>query len=66
MFPQKFHFDEFEQISLGQSGEISGRFRITGRGILQIRIEDDHGWIHRISIPKSIDIPGLPMLLTSS
>ena len=42
MFPQKCHFDEYEEIRLGQCGGISEDLRIRGRGTLRIRIEDDH------------------------
>ena len=58
-------FDYYEEIPLGQCGGISGGLRIRERGTLQIRIEDYHGTIHRISIPNSIHIPGLPMVLIS-
>ena len=63
MFPQKCHFDEYEEIPLEQCDLISGHLRIRGRRILRIRIEDNHGWIYRISIPNSIHISGLPMVL---
>ena len=65
MSPQKCHFDEYEEIPLGQCSGISRGLRIRGRGTLRIRIEDDNGWIHNISIPNSIQIPGLPMVLIS-
>ena len=32
---------------------------------MRIRIKDHHGWIHRVSIPNSIHIPGLPIVLIS-
>ena len=63
--PKKCHFNEYEEIPLGQCDGISGGLRVRGRGTLRIRIGDDHGWIHIISIPNSLLIPGLPMLLIS-
>ena len=64
MSPQKCHFDEYEELPLGQCGGISGGLRLKGRGTLRIRIKDDNGRI-RISIPNSIHIPDLPMVLIS-
>ena len=65
MSSQKCHFDEYEEIPLGKCDGISGGLRIRGRRTLRIRIKDDNGQIHKISIPNSIHIPGLPMVLIS-
>ena len=32
---------------------------------VRIRIKDDHGQVHEISLPNSVHIPGLPMVLIS-
>ena len=41
MSAQKCHFNEYEEIPLGQCGAISGGLRNRWRGTLRIRIEDD-------------------------
>ena len=65
MSSNKDHFTSYEEESGQDFKGIARGLRIAGRGTLSFRIDDDEGRTHKISIPNSVHIPELPMVLIS-
>jgi hypothetical protein len=65
MSPNKEHFTTYEQESRTECKGIASGLSIVGRGMFCYRIDDDQGRTHEISIPNSVHIPDLPMVLIS-
>ena len=63
MSPTKSHFTDYVSESGTECKGIASGLSIVGRGTLNFRIDDDDGRTHEISIPNSVHIPDLPMVL---
>ena len=66
MSPTKAHFTEYKQEIGTECKGIASGPSIVGRGTFNFCIDDDEGRTHEISIPNSVHIPDLPMVLISS
>ena len=62
--PQKYHYDGYDEIPFETCSK--NILRIKGRETSRSKIEDNEEQIHKISIPNSIHIPGLQLVLICS
>ena len=65
MSPNKDHFITYQKAAGQECKGIAAGLKIAGRGTLQFRIDDDDGVTHIITVPNSVHIPDLPMVLVS-
>ena len=65
MSPDKDHFITYKKAEGQECKGIAAGLKIAGRGTLQFRIDDDDGVTHNITVPNSVHIPDLPMVLVS-
>ena len=65
MSPDKDHFITYTKAEGQECKGIAAGLKIAGRGTLRFRIDDDDGVTHTITVPNSVHIPDLPMVLVS-
>ena len=67
MSPDRDHFITYKSLEGQECKGIAAGLKIEGRGTLKFRIDnnDNNGIIHTITVPNSVHIPDLPMVLVS-
>ena len=63
--PNRDHFINYKASEVQECKSIALAVKIEGRGTLKFRIDDDDGITHSITVPNSVHIPDLPMVLVS-